>query len=63
MKQEPVTWKSWRINLVISNISINFVHNYYKPTEDAVHFIYEHKSSEGKLKKETQQKYDESEFK
>ena len=30
MKQEPFTWKSWRINLVISNISINFVHNYYK---------------------------------
>ena len=30
MKQEPFTWKSWRINLVISNISINVVHNYYK---------------------------------
>ena len=24
-------------NLVISNISINFVHNNYKPTEDAVY--------------------------
>ena len=28
--------------MVISNISINFVHNYYKPTEDAVYDKYKY---------------------
>ena len=33
--------------MVISNISINFVHNYYKPTEDAVYDKYKYHASGG----------------
>jgi len=35
------------ICLVISNISINFVHNYDKPTEDAVYDKYKYHASGG----------------